>query len=106
VNDAKPAKVAANESVRRDQLGGFIDEEDEMTRRGIRFIAVGLAAAGLTMALFGRTVQARAQDSDSVEFRVGQLFPTTAFPSLEDGRSRSVADFRGKKLILHIFASW
>jgi hypothetical protein len=58
------------------------------------------------MALFGGTVQARAQDSDSAEFRVGQVFPTMVFPSLEDGRPRSVADFRGKKLILHIFASW
>jgi hypothetical protein len=103
----KPAKAAADASIRWEQRGGFIDEEEEMARRGIRFIAVGLAAAGLTaMAFFGGTDQTRAQNSDSVEFRVGQMFPTMVFPSLEDGHPRSVADFRGKKLVLHIFASW
>jgi hypothetical protein len=44
--------------------------------------------------------------SYSVELNEGQMFPTMVFPSLENGRPRSVADFRGKKLILHIFASW
>jgi hypothetical protein len=34
------------------------------------------------------------------------MFPTTVFPSLDGSRPGSVADFRGKKLILHIFASW
>lgn len=39
-------------------------------------------------------------------FEVGEPFPTLALPALEDGRPRSIVDFRGKKLILHIFASW
>jgi hypothetical protein len=34
------------------------------------------------------------------------MFPTTVFPSTDSGPPGSVADFRGKKLILHIFASW
>jgi len=37
---------------------------------------------------------------------VGQSFPGIKLPSLEDGRPRSLADFRGQKLVLHVFASW
>jgi len=39
-------------------------------------------------------------------FQPGTRFPTLALPALEDGRPRSIADFRGQKVILHIFASW
>ena len=42
----------------------------------------------------------------STGFEVGQPFPAIAFPALEDGRPASLADFRGKKLLLHVFASW
>ncbi len=40
------------------------------------------------------------------EFKVGEAFPDVLLPSLEDGRPGSIADFRGQKLILHIWASW
>ena len=36
----------------------------------------------------------------------GQPFPTLALPSADDGHPVSVAEFRGKKLIVNIFASW
>ena len=50
---------------------------------------------------------AEAQDDrTSMGFEVGNPFPTLAFPSLEDGQPRSITEFRGKKLILHVFASW
>lgn len=39
-------------------------------------------------------------------FQPGTPFPTLALPSLDDGRPTSVADFRGQKVILHVFASW
>lgn len=39
-------------------------------------------------------------------FEVGTPFPTVSLPSLEDGRPASIADYRGKKVILHVFASW
>jgi hypothetical protein len=39
-------------------------------------------------------------------FEVGQPFPLILLPSLKDGNPMSVADFRGKKLVLHIWASW
>ena len=49
--------------------------------------------------------EARGQRS-SGGFEVGTPFPTLSFPSLADGRPASIADFRGQKVILHIFASW
>jgi len=39
-------------------------------------------------------------------FEVGKSFPDLTLPSLEDGSPTSIADFRGKKLLLHVFASW
>jgi hypothetical protein len=36
---------------------------------------------------------------------VGEAFPVHPLRDLE-GKARSVADYRGKKLVLHIFASW
>jgi len=36
----------------------------------------------------------------------GQPFPALQLPAMEDGRPRSIVEFRGRKLILHIFASW
>lgn len=40
------------------------------------------------------------------ELAVGKPFPPLVLPSLEDGKPASVSDFRGQKLILHIWASW
>jgi hypothetical protein len=39
-------------------------------------------------------------------FNVGEPFPTRALPSAADGRPVSLAEFRGRKLIVNIFASW
>ena len=78
-----------------------------MTKGVLRVITVGLLSAGVTgiMSVRGAEVVI-ASKPDSVEFHEGERFPTTVFPSLDGGRPGSVADFRGKKLILHIFASW
>ena len=40
------------------------------------------------------------------KIEIGQPFPKILLPSLEDGSPGSVADFLGKKLVLHIWASW
>ena len=42
----------------------------------------------------------------SLPFEVGAPFPDIVLPSLEDGRPTTVADFAGRKLALHVFASW
>ena len=39
-------------------------------------------------------------------FKVGKPFPELTLPSAEDGAPMSLADFRGKKVILQVFASW
>ena len=39
-------------------------------------------------------------------FEVGTAFPDIALPSLDDGRPMSIHDFRGQKVMLHVFASW
>ncbi len=57
----------------------------------------------LAAAMGATPSDAQAQDTG---FEVGQPFPTLSFPALEDGRPRSIADFRGQRIILHVFASW
>jgi|CXWL01.1.fsa_nt_gi hypothetical protein len=37
---------------------------------------------------------------------VGRLFPGERFPALKDGRQTSLTDFRGKRVLLLVFASW
>ncbi len=44
--------------------------------------------------------------SSAVALEVGQPFPPIVLPSMADGTPTSLAQFRGKKLLLHIFASW
>ncbi len=39
-------------------------------------------------------------------FGIGRPFPGLTFPSAEDGRPMSLAQFRGRKVLLHVFASW
>ena len=46
-----------------------------------------------------------AAEGGSMELKLGHPFPEIVLPSL-DGRPSSIAQFRGQKLILHIFASW
>ena len=41
-----------------------------------------------------------------VAIEVGKPFPNLILPSLEDGRPASIVQFRGKKTLLHVFASW
>lgn len=41
-----------------------------------------------------------------VKIEVGSPFPNLVLPLLEDGRPSSIVQFRGKKTLLHVFASW
>ena len=36
----------------------------------------------------------------------GKPFPVIALPDIQSGEARSIVDFRGQKLMLHLFASW
>ena len=50
--------------------------------------------------------QMAAPQEPSSRFKVGQPFPNLVFPSVDNGRPTSIAQYRGKKVLLHIFASW
>ena len=39
-------------------------------------------------------------------FQVGHPFSGLTLPALQDGRPASIRDYRGQKVILHVFASW
>ena len=43
---------------------------------------------------------------EKIELRLNQPFPNLVLPLLANGRPASISNFRGRKLILHIFASW
>lgn len=67
-------------------------------------LAVAGAVAGLIVSGSGSGAQERERPGHG--FRVGEPFPAISLPTLEDGELRSIADFRGRKVILHVFASW
>ena len=39
-------------------------------------------------------------------FNVGEPFPAIALPTADAARPVSVAEFRGRKVIVNVFASW
>lgn len=82
--------------------------DDDPSRAGDAPIALfGLV---LSFALGGLAVSAEAADAQAnlppTGFEVGEPFPALALPSLADGEPMSLADFRGHKTIVHVFASW
>jgi hypothetical protein len=66
----------------------------------------GRSAVVIAVLSLAMTRMAGAQRLPPSGFEVGQPFPTLAFPALDDATPRSITDFRGKKVILHVFASW
>ena len=52
------------------------------------------------------TTEAYAPQRAASPFVVGEVFPDLAFPSLGDGRAMRLSDFRGSRVMLHVFASW
>jgi len=38
--------------------------------------------------------------------KLGDPFPEISLPEVRDGQPMSVTDFRGRKVLLHVFASW
>ena len=64
------------------------------------------ALALLPCLVSGVDSPAPAAASSGSTFTVGLAVPDLVLPSLSDGSPRSLADFRGKKVILQVFASW
>jgi hypothetical protein len=44
--------------------------------------------------------------SERLGLEAGQPIPEVVLPALDDGRPMSISDFRGEKVVLHVFASW
>lgn len=65
-----------------------------MNRNPLLFLAVPL--------LFAAAVPA----SRAYDLSPGQPFPKIVLPTVGKGEPLSLADFRGEKVMLHLFASW
>ncbi len=65
-------------------------------------VAVALTALALILVVAMSIADRRISGG----FQVGEAFPDLVLPSLENGRPLSLAHFRGKKIIRHVFASW
>ena len=48
----------------------------------------------------------RGAPADAIAITVGEPFPVITLPSIDGSTPFSIQKFRGKKVILHIFASW
>jgi hypothetical protein len=66
-------------------------------RSAMRRIAPWIAGALL---LIGRA------DARPASIEEGRPFPEVALPTLDGAGQRSITSFRGKKIVLHVFASW
>ena len=66
-------------------------------------VVAALCFLALTAAVAGEAPALQRLDSP---FTVGEPFPDLAFPSLDDGTPARLSDFRGRKVMLHVFASW
>ena len=60
------------------------------------------------MVILGAVTLASALSTVPVKIgtEVGQAYPVDPLPSLNEGEALSVARFRGRKVVLHQFASW
>jgi hypothetical protein len=86
-------------TVREYREGHGMKAKQAAIGRGFRSVATTAAttaaAAVITVAATG--------EPPSLE--PGQPFPDLVLPDL-DGHPRSIADFRGRRVVLHVFASW
>ena len=59
-----------------------------------------IQTVAITMMLMSTNVKT------SMAMNVGNRFPAIVLPSVEDESAMSIEQFRGQKLMLHVFASW
>lgn len=64
-----------------------------------------LAVAPMLLGLAG-LVPAGAQQLPPSGFEPGEPFPEVSLPRLDGSGSASLASVRGRKVVLHVFASW
>lgn len=62
--------------------------------------------AGLCLLLAACAAEEPLEFPGDVSIEVGRPFPDLVLPALDDAAPASLARFRGKKVLLHVFASW
>lgn len=68
--------------------------------------SAGPAGAWICGLLFaGATVVPTSAGEATGRIRIGEPFPVEAFPTV-DGGSWSIRSERGRRVVLHVFASW
>jgi len=65
------------------------------------FLMPLLLASGMALVVSGQSGR-----PSGAPLEVGRPFPGISLPDIGDGRPRTIAEFRGRKVILHVFASW
>lgn len=65
-----------------------------------------LAAPALMLLLASCSAREPLPFPETVAIEVGQPFPNLMLPALDGGAPASIAQFRGRKILLHVFASW
>ena len=60
----------------------------------------------LLLLLAACSARERIELPTDMKIEVGRPFPALVLPSLDGGAPASIARFRGKKTLLHVFASW
>jgi len=74
-----------------------------MFRFRVNRLVVCVATLVAVLAIHGHAAVAA---DEAVRLEVGQPFPIILLPRLEDGLPDTLVNYRGQKLIMHIFASW
>ena len=72
-----------------------------MIRKLLRSTLLPVVLLGAPLLALPRSVNA-----EEVRVRVGEPFPALVVPALADGSPLSIEQFRGRKVLLHQFASW
>ena len=64
------------------------------------------AAAAVLISCQGSQAPPGAFGGGPVKIEPGRPFPDLVLPSMEDGSPMWLRQFRGRKVLLHVFASW
>ncbi len=65
-----------------------------------------LAPAAFLLSCQRSEVPLALRENGPVRIETGRPFPDIVLPSLKDGSPMWLRQFRGRKVLLHVFASW
>ncbi len=65
-----------------------------------------VVSALLAVLLLKSSAVAQPAPIESMSLEVGRPFPIILLPRMNDGLPDTIVNYRGQKIIMHIFASW